>query len=189
MAVSQFDIQQLPGRHAQIVADHHPDDPAVGDDKGRACEILAYIFKKRGDTGFEIIETFSLGGVEGVDLLPPLQKKIRAGFPDMIKGLPIPGSHIDFIKPGIRTDFFFRANEGCRVPATRKVAGIDLIKLDFGKGVFPEQSLVHPGLIQRDIGLPDESLCLVSLYLSVAQQENAGAGDGTLFEGVFLERF
>lgn len=97
MAVPQFDLKELFGCHAKIVADHDPDHPAVGDHKGRGFKVVFQGFKKRGDTGFEIIETFSFGGVKRVYLFSPLQKQLRAGLLDMIKGFSVPGSHIDFI--------------------------------------------------------------------------------------------
>ena len=50
-----------------------------------------------------------------------------------------------------------------------------------GKGVFPEQGLGSPGFIQGNIGLADEAAGFVSLYLSVAQQEEAGAVIGEVF--------
>lgn len=89
----------------------------------------------------------------------------------MIKGFTVPGSHVDFIEPSINGDFFSRPDEVCRVLASSKAAGINLVKLDLGKGIFPEQCLGHPCLIQRSICLADETLGFVSLDLPVAQQK------------------
>ena len=156
----------------------------MGDHKGRGFKIVFQGLEKRGDTGFEIIETLSFGGGKGVYSFSPLQKELGAGFLDMIKGVSIPGSQVDFIEPFIDTDLFPGADELCCVPAPCQTAGINLVKPDLGKIVFPEQGLGHACFIQGNICLADETACLVALYLPVAQQENTRSGIGGSFERV-----
>lgn len=180
MSVPHFDLVQFPGIHAQIPAEHDPDDTCVGDNQGRGFKGFAQAFKKGKDPVVEVIEAFSPGRPEGLHLQSPLVKQVGQGVADMGKGNPVPGSHVDFIEPGINGCFFSRADEVCRIPAPGKGARIDPAKPDVGKGVFPEKGLGFPGFIQGNIGLADEAAGFVSLYLSMAQQEEAGAVIGEL---------
>lgn len=158
----------------------------MSDDQGGRFKIFLNGCKKGVDTVIQIIEALSSGWPERRNFFPPLLEQLGQGFLDMIKGFSIPGAQVDFIEPGIDADFFFRVDKGCCIPAPQEAAGINFAKPDVGKSFFPEQCLGYACFIQRNICLTDEALGLMSLYLSVAQQEEPWAVIGELFGWIGL---
>ncbi len=175
VAVPYFKGEPLVRRQAQDMAQDHSDHPGMGDHQEGGSKGFVQVIKKGKHPVIEVIETFSPGGAEGIQLFAPLFKGLGLGFLDMVKGEALPGAQVDFIEPWIPENGFSRADEVCRVKASAEGAGKNPIKLDIFKCIFPEQGLGHAGFIQGNLGLADETTGLMALDLAVAQQIDKGA--------------